>query len=174
MNTWVKTICFLMLAAMMPAWTACIDDDADEEGTIDLKAGEAVPDFSVVMDNGQTVTKESLRGKTSLIVFFHTGCKDCRRELPVIQQIYQDYGEKINMVCISRAEKKEDIRAYWTEQGFTLPYSAQPDRTVYYLFAKSSIPRVYVVDKDLIIRTVFTDNPLAEYEDIAGALEAEG
>lgn len=172
MNTCVKTLCFLMLVAMLPAWTACIDDDADGEGTIDLKVGEPVPAFSVVMNDGQTVTRESLRDMTSLIVFFHTGCKDCRQELPVIQQIYQGYGEKINMVCISRAEKEEDIRAYWAEHGFTLPYSAQQDRAVYYLFAKSSIPRVYVVDKDLIIRAIFTDNPLAKYEDIAGAIEA--
>ena len=173
MNTWVKTICCLMPVVMMLAWTACIDDDADGEGTVDLKAGESGPAFSVMMNDGRTVTRESLRGKTSLIVFFHTGCKDCRRELPVIQQIYQDYGDKINMVCISRAEKEEDIRAYWDEQGFTLPYSAQQDKTVYYLFAKSSIPRVYVADKDLVIRAVFTDNPLATYEDIAGAIETD-
>ena len=45
-------------------------------------------------------------------------------------------------------------------------------RTVYYQFAKSGIPRVYVIDKELVIRSVFTDNPLASYEDLAEAITA--
>jgi hypothetical protein len=52
-----------------------------------------------------------------------------------------------------------------------LPYSAQENRTVYYQFAKSGIPRVYVIDKELVIRSVFTDNSLASYEDLAEAIE---
>ena len=33
-------------------------------------------------------------------------------------------------------------------------------------------PRVYVIDKELVIRSVFTDNPLASYEDLAEAITA--
>ena len=58
-----------------------------------------------------------------------------------------------------------------TKNHLTLPYSAQENRTVYYQFAKSGIPRVYVIDKELVIRSVFTDNPLASYEDLAEAIE---
>ena len=35
-----------------------------------------------------------------------------------------------------------------------------------------SLPRVYVIDKELVIRSVFTDNPLASYEDLAEAITA--
>lgn len=172
MRSWLKMVSILLLAGMVGMTMGCIDDEDAETGTVELMPGDTVPAFSVGMDDGREVTAESLRGKTSLIVFFHTGCKDCRQELPVIQQIYQDYADKINMVCISRAEKAADIHSYWTEQGFTLPYSAQPDRTVYHLFAKSGVPRIYVVDKDLVIRHVFTDNPLASYEQITAAIKA--
>ena len=104
-----------------------------------------------------------------MIVFFHTGCPDCRKELPVLQKIYTDYGQRIRMVCISREESSAEIVRYWDENHLTLPYSAQENRTVYYQFAKSGIPRVYVIDKELVIRSVFTDNPLASYEDLAEA-----
>lgn len=76
------------------------------------------------------------------------------------------------MVCISREESSAEIVRYWDENHLTLPYSAQENRTVYYLFAKSGIPRVYVIDKELVIRSVFTDNPLASYEDLAEAITA--
>lgn len=169
MKNWVKTVCFLFLGGIM--FVSCIDDDV-EEGTIDLQSGDNLPAFSVVMDDGQTVTSESLKGKISLIVFFHTGCPDCQKELPVLQKIYMDYGQRLRMICISREESAVEVARYWNENHLTLPYSAQEDRTVYYLFAKSGIPRVYVIDKNLIIRSVFTDNPLASYEDLAKDIEA--
>ena len=169
MKNWIRTVWLLFWGCVM--FAACIDDDV-EEGTIDLHSGDSIPAFSVVMDDGQTVTSESLKGKISLIVFFHTGCPDCQKELPVLQKIYTDYGQSIRMICISREESASEIARYWDENHLTLPYSAQEDRTVYYLFAKSGIPRVYVVDEELIIRSVFTDNPLASYEDLVKDIEA--
>lgn len=71
MKNWIKTVCFLFWTCVM--CTACIDDDV-EEGTVDLQTGESIPVFSVVMDDGQIITSETLKGEVSLIVFFHTGC----------------------------------------------------------------------------------------------------
>lgn len=172
MKSWLKTISILLVATMVVTAMGCIDDEDAGTGTIELMPGDAVPAFSVLMNDGKEVTAECLKGKTSLIVFFHTGCKDCRQELPVIERIYREYVGKINVVCISRAEEAADIQSYWTEQSFTLPYSAQADRTVYHLFAKSGVPRIYVVDKELVIRSVFTDDPLASYEQIDAAIKA--
>lgn len=168
MRNRIKTICFLLLGSI---WlNSCIDDEG-EEGTVNLRAGDAVPAFSVIMDNGRAVSDELLKGTVSLIVFFNTGCPDCREELPVLQKIYEKYAPKINMVCISRDEGARDIAEYWKDNHLTLPYSAQENRTVYYLFAKSGIPRVYLVDKKLVIRNVFTDKPLASFEDLSSAIE---
>lgn len=162
----------LFLLGLLSSLSACINEtEVVEEGWIDLKAGDVVPAFSVRLDNGEIVTNQTMTGKPSLIVFFHTGCGDCRNELPVVQRIYDIYASQVNMVCISRAEKEPDIALYWEKNGFTLPYSAQEDRTVYYQFAKSGIPRIYIVDGSLVIRNVFTDDPLARYEDIKKAIE---
>ena len=112
MKNCIKTVCFLFWTCVM--FIACIDDDV-EEGTVDLQTGENIPVFSVVMDDGQIITSETLKGEVSLIVFFHTGCPDCRKELPVLQKIYTDYGQRIRMVCISREESSAEIVRYWDE-----------------------------------------------------------
>lgn len=119
MKNWIKTVCFLLWTCVM--CTACIDDDV-EEGTVDLQTGESISVFSVAMDDGQIITSETLKGEVSLIVFFHTGCPDCRKELPVLQKIYTDYGRRIRMVCISREESSAEIVRYWNENHLTLPY----------------------------------------------------
>lgn len=159
---------WLLLLIISVCMVSCIGDDDPDPGTVELGAGDNLPEFSVVMNDGRSVTSESLRGKTSLIVFFNTGCPDCRAELPVIQRVYDEYPQ-LSIVCISRDERASSIADYWKANRLTLPYSAQEDADIYHLFAKSQIPRIYVVDADLIIRQVFTDKPLATFE----ALENE-
>lgn len=159
---------FLWLIAVA-ILTSCIIDKG-EKGAADLKPGDTAPAFSVRMDNGRTITDETLRGTPSVIVFFHTGCGDCRNELPVLQRFYNEYGKTVNVLCISRAESADDVSFYWTTNGLTLPYSAQDDAEIYYRFAKSVIPRVYIVDRDLVIRQVFTDDPIATYGELVEAV----
>ena len=62
MKNCIKTVCFLFWTCVM--FIACIDDDV-EEGTVDLQTGENIPVFSVVMDDGQIITSETLKGEVS-------------------------------------------------------------------------------------------------------------
>ena len=118
---WIKTVCFLLWTCVM--CTACIDDDV-EEGTVDLQTGESIPVFSVVMDDGQIITSETLKGGFFDCVF-HTGVSGLPERTSCAAKIYTDYGRRIRMVCISREESSAEIVRYWDENHLTLPYSAQ-------------------------------------------------
>ena len=103
MKKLINSVFFIALCSCM-AMVSCISDGDDSDtGSIELVAGDKLPAFSVTMNGGRVVTHESLRGKVSFIVFFNTGCKDCRRELPVIQQIYEHHPH-MPLIAISRAE----------------------------------------------------------------------
>lgn len=167
MNSILKHILWLLCFSL----SACIlDDDETGEGN-NLVVGNRIPDFSVVMNDGSRVQDEDLLGKISLIVFFHTECKDCQQELPVLQRFYEDYPQ-YPLICISRGQSDEAVAQYWKHESFTLPYSAQDNRDVYHLFASQIIPRIYVVDREGIIRIIFTDSPLATYDDLVNEVSA--
>lgn len=157
-------VCILCLSL-----SACIAEEEGMESGKNLDVGDRIPSFSVVMNDGTRVGDEDLLGKVSLIVFFNTACKDCQRELPELQRFYEAYPQH-PLVCISREEDAASVSGYWQKQGLTMPYSAQQDRTVYQLFASHTIPRIYVVDGEGVVRAVFTDNPLAGYEDLVEAV----
>ena len=152
--------------------SACITEDEEMESGNNLEVGDRIPSFSVVMNDGSRVEDEDLLGEVSLIVFLNTACKDCQQELPVIQRFYEAFSQ-YPLLCISREEGEASVSAYWQKQEFTMPYSAQQDRRVYQLFASHTIPRIYVVDEEGIIRAIFTDNPLASYEDLVQAVEGQ-
>lgn len=153
----------------------CVKEDADYGW--EIPAGADLPSFSVRMCDGMTVSSADLYGHAGVIVFFHTGCPDCRRELPEVQRAYDACaaaGKDIRFLCIAREEEDPEISGYWQVNGLTLPYSPQPDREVYSLFASSVIPRIYVVSPDLRIAFSFSDRDMPSADMILSALDACG
>ena len=136
-----------VMAALM-ALAGCVTDEPEER----VAVGDPLPQFAVVLDTGETVTTELLLGRPGAIVFFNTACSDCRRELPEIQKYYEsvDSGD-FRLICIAREENAESIADYWKTHNLTMPYSPQPDRSVFTLFASQGIPRIYVFNAHGII-----------------------
>lgn len=134
--------------------------------------GDKLPDFEVVMSDGSVVSNDSLEGNVSLVMFFHTSCPDCQQALPRVQEIYDEYLPKgVSFALIGRECDKDEMEAYWAENGLNMPYSAQDDRSVYSLFASSRIPRIYISDENGTVRYIFTDDPVATLEDLKSSLD---
>ena len=151
----------------------CLSGCIKENIGADLKVGDRLPDFTVTMNDGTVVSDDSLMGNVSCVMFFHTTCPDCQATLPVVQSIYDEYQQKgVLFALISRGQTADDIDIFWEEKGLNMPYSAQEGRYVYNKFASTRIPRVYICDKDGIIRYVFTDDPIPVYDDLMFSLES--
>ena len=164
---------FYILATLILAvvQNSCINDEFPDKSDI-VRIGDSLPDFSVTMNNGEVVTGEMLRERVSVVVFFHTSCSDCQQLLPQIQPLYDEYSARgVTFALISREEGESSIGAFWREHNLTMPYSAQEDRAVYSLFAKSLIPRVYISDSEGVVRSIFADNPIPSYQEIKAVLE---
>ncbi len=125
---------------------SCVGEKEEPEWV--LKAGDQLPDFEVVTLDGERISSEISFERTLVIVFFNTTCKDCQRELPVVQAQYEENMElpesaRSQYICIAREEGTADIEQYWTENHLTLPVSPQTDRSIYSKFASIGIPRIF-------------------------------
>ncbi len=152
---------------------SCVREDSPsgEEG---ICPGDRLPDCTFVLSDNTRVSTSDLRGKVSVLVFFHTSCPDCQQELPVVQKLYDYYRDdaSVRVYCISREENSAEIAAYWRENGLTMPYSPQSGREIYSLFSERGIPRVYIADKQLVVYSVYSDNPIASFEQLQADVEA--
>lgn len=101
-----------------------------------VRVGDPAPQFSL---------RDS--DKVTLINFFATWCGPCQVELPHIERIWtaNKKDEHFCLMVIGREETTESVREYRDKNDFTFPIAADPDRAVYSLFAKESIPRTLVV-----------------------------
>ena len=155
-------LAYLLLSALVAF--SCINE---KPTGVDLAVGDIIPDFEVTMNDGSVVTGQELRENPSCIVFFHTSCPDCQQALPVIQQLYEKYTSKgVRFALISREEEDVTISAFWMENSFTMPYSAQSTREIYNLFAQTRVPRIYICEAGGIIKAIYTDDPVPGLEEL--------
>lgn len=170
MEVYMKRRLLLISLCMLSILTACIKE---KQTGADLKIGDILPDFEVVMNDGSVITDELLKENTSVVMFFHTTCPDCQQALPRMQHIYNEYAAKgVLFALISREQGNNEIESYFKENGLNMPFSAQNDRKVYEKFAKTRIPRIYINAKGGTIRYIFTDDPVPSYDELKSSLES--
>lgn len=156
---------WLLLILVSFVQTGCQNDDSQDYGIVDkVKVGDAVPEFSLTNTDGGLVSSVSLRGRIYMLNFFDTGCKDCQKELPVLQQIYDKYKSSVIVLNVPRSQSIDEVEQYWNQTGLSMPVYTSLDKELYYKFATRGIPRTYIVDSKGTVQAVFSDAPLADYD----------
>jgi thiol-disulfide isomerase/thioredoxin len=77
-------------------------------------------------------------------------CPVCRIEMPVLQQVYEEYGDRVLVVGIDLGPfvglgSEEDARALLDELGITFPAGTTPDAAVVREYEVIGIPAAYFV-----------------------------
>lgn len=129
--------------------TSCINEKDDDGEVINyVNVGDDVPEFRVSDGNGGYFESEQFIGKKSLLVFFHTGCPDCKRELPLVEEAFRELpAEEYLIVTVAREQAVASVNDYWSKNNFTMPKYFDLDKSVFSLFANSTIPRLYTINE---------------------------
>ena len=134
-------------AAEVSVATLVENEPDDLAETTLINAGDIAPDFAVEMLDGSKVTLSALQGKPTLLIFWATWCPPCRLELSKLQEhIIDRYGDKINVLPISRGEERAKVEEYISKMGYTFAVGLDGDQSIYRKYATNYIPRCFVID----------------------------
>ena len=132
---------------------ASVEAEEAEEGPDDLaettliNAGDIAPDFTAEMLDGSRVTLSELKGKPTLLIFWATWCPPCRLELSKLQEhIIDPYGDRINVLPLSRGEERSVVEEYISKMGYTFAVGLDSDQSIFNKYATNYIPRCFVID----------------------------
>lgn len=114
------------------------------------KVGDRLPRFTVTTLEGKRISSTEMKGKVVVLNLWATWCAPCRTEMPRLEKEIWRYSDRDDfaMIAIARKETDAQIAAFRKTNGFTFPMAADPDGSIFGLFAGAGIPRTYVIGRD--------------------------
>jgi cytochrome c biogenesis protein CcmG, thiol:disulfide interchange protein DsbE len=117
--------------------------------------GSVVPAYGAVGMNGDSVDLAGLKGSVVLLNVWATWCIPCRREVPELQALHQEFeprGLKVLGVSVDGGEAGSDVAAFVKDFGMTYTVLRDPSERVMTVFRIQGVPASYLIDRGGVVR----------------------
>lgn len=119
------------------------------------QSAAAAPDFALPERAGGEVSLAGLKGDVVLINFWATWCGPCRKEMPVLEQIYRRYKSLGFTLLAVNVEEDSEGAVRWLEQvPVSFPVLFDRDSRVSKLYDVTAMPSTVIVDRQGRVRYV--------------------
>jgi len=132
----------------------CSDEAVEVTGTpVDAAApatmiGTDVPEFGGELLEGGTLSSSEFKGKVTYLSFYASWCGPCKRELPALNTLHQEYADRgFQVVAIGVDTDADKSRRMAEKYGVQYPVLLDPTNQVLGLFDVKSMPTSYLVDR---------------------------
>lgn len=106
-------------------------------------------DFTLTDLNGQQVTLSELKGKNVFLNFFTTWCGPCKREMPEIQKIQEEYKDKDLLVyLINLNEDEQTVKDFMEKNNYNFNVLMDPYSDAGNLYRTTEIPTSLFINKE--------------------------
>ena len=119
----VLTIGVVVAVAFMSGGTG---EDGRRAGSLNGEGGLA-PNFVLNLLGGGKVALADYRGEKPVVIdFWASWCPNCRRDMPVLNKLYEKYKDQIEVIGVNLQERESTVEKYITAAGITFPIALDP------------------------------------------------
>ncbi len=153
----MKKIIILCIAVLTSiVMTSCTAQESSQKGAAttqqDTQAQSATVDSTTdlqlkTLDGESTSLKKLYQDKPVYLNFWASWCPPCVKEIPHIQNLQKQYGDKINFVAVTVDENPNDAKAFVKKTGITMPIYTGDIDTIAKTYDVSAIPVSIIIGK---------------------------
>ena len=98
-----------------------------------------------------------------MLDFWASWCPDCRKDVPMLKELYAKYGERIKFVSVSFDDKKENWKNYVEANGMDWLNVSElkkwKETQISQMYKIKWIPAMYLIDRQgkIILSTVMIE-----------------
>lgn len=120
-----------------------------------LALAEPAPDFTLKSDNGKNIRLAEQRGKVVMINFWASWCGPCRKEMPLLDELYQRYEPAgFTLFGVNVEQNPEAAQRFLEDVGVSFPILYDPESSVSQRYQVDAMPTTVMVDRDGQVRYV--------------------
>lgn len=125
--------------------------------------GRPAPEFTLQSLEGETTHFKDYRGNIILLNFWATWCEPCIKEMPAMQQVYEDLKhEGFVVLAINELEDVERVARHIDDHGHTFPVLLDTDNSVANMYGVYGLPVTVFIDKNGIVYKYVKGGTLTE------------
>ncbi len=119
------------------------------------RVGRPAPEFALRDTDGRMRTLADYRGRAVWINFWATWCVPCRRELPDIQRLSDEFaGEGLVVLAVNFLASSDRAKAFWDDLGLNLPVLLDRSGDVAEQYRLRGFPDSFFIDRDGVLRAL--------------------
>jgi len=110
---------------------------------------DTMPNFTLEDINGDQVNSEELLNKKAVIIdFWAKWCTPCKKALPHLSDLQEEYANLANVVCITidKARDKDKAKSFVKSKRYDFITLFDPNKSVSDMLNVSTIPRTFIVN----------------------------
>ncbi len=119
-----------------------------------IDVGQKAAVFKLLTIDDKELELESFsKDKVTLLVFSATWCPSCRKEIPVLNEYYNELKDKgLNVLSIDIQESKQKVRSFAGKYRINYPVALDTNAMVARRYNVEGIPLNIIMDKSGVIR----------------------
>jgi len=146
----IATMLILVLCAPLATLQAELPSPELSHELTRLEPPVTAPGFSLTDMDGEQHTLDDYRGKVIMLNLWATWCPPCRREIPSMESIFQDLGDKgFVVLAVNQFETPDHVFAYMGQLSVypTFPILFDQDSKVAELYGVKGLPTTLLINR---------------------------
>ncbi|KGD62231.1 redoxin domain-containing protein [Alcanivorax jadensis T9] len=139
--------------------------------------GAPAPDFTLKTLDGSNLKLSEQRGTVILLNFWASWCGPCRTEMPLLDDLYQEYRDYgFTVLGVNLDENRDQADRLLDKIPVTFPVLFDPQNSTSETYGVDAMPTTVLIDRNGVVRhhhRGYKDGYMDKYEDQVKALVLE-
>lgn len=131
------------------------EDDFFKKLGVRKMVNEQAPSFVLKDIDGTEVSLDSFKGKTVFIDFWATWCGPCKKEMPHIEKLAQEFQKQGLVILTISNENKDTITQFLSDNKYKIRSLIDEGKEVAKKYQVKGLPTAFIIDKEGKIVTHF-------------------